>query len=231
MADRPYTLLSCGMSIDGYLDSAGDERLILSNDADLDRVDEVRAGCDAILVGATTVRNDNPRLLVRCPERRLDRIARGLKPSPVKVTVTCGARLDPASRFFTTGESEKLVYCPTSSFATARSRLGANATVVDGGPRVSMRAIATDLAARGIERLMVEGGGSVHTQFLAEDVADELQLVVAPFFVGDSRARRFVDDGPFPFRPGRPARLADVQRIGEVVLLRYALSERFEESA
>src|SRR3954452_18855070 len=56
------------MSIDGYLDSAGDERLILSNDADLDRVDEVRAGCDAILVGATTVRNDNPRLLVRCPE-------------------------------------------------------------------------------------------------------------------------------------------------------------------
>ena len=231
MADRPYTLLSCGMSIDGYLDSAGDERLILSNDADLDRVDEVRAGCDAILVGATTVRNDNPRLLVRCPDRRLDRIARGLKPSPVKVTVTCGADLDPTSRFFTTGESEKLVYCPTSSVATARSRLGAIATVVDGGPRVSMRSLAGDLADRGVERLMVEGGGSVHTQFLAEDAADELQLVVAPFFVGDSRARRFVDDGPFPFRPGHPARLADVQRIGEVVLLRYALSERFEEIA
>jgi 5-amino-6-(5-phosphoribosylamino)uracil reductase len=217
------------MSLDGYLDSAGDERLILSNDADLDRVDEVRAGCDAILVGATTVRNDNPRLLVRCPERRLDRIARGLKPSPVKVTVTCGGRLDPASRFFTTGESEKLVYCPSASFAAARSRLGATATVVDGGPRVSMAAVATDLAARGVRRLMVEGGGSIHTQFLAEDAADELQLVVAPFFVGDSRARRFVDDGPFPFRPDHPARLADVHRIGEVVLLRYALSERFEE--
>ncbi len=38
---------------------------MLSNDADLDRVDEVRAGCDAILVGAATVRNDNPRLVVR----------------------------------------------------------------------------------------------------------------------------------------------------------------------
>lgn len=231
MADRPYTLLSCGMSLDGYLDSAGDERLILSNDADLDRVDEVRAGCDAILVGATTVRNDNPRLLVRCPERRLDRIARGLKPSPVKVTVTCGARLDPASRFFTTGESEKLVYCPSSSFTAARSRLGATATVVDGGPRVSMSAVAADLAARGVRRLMVEGGGSIHTQFLAEDAADELQLVVAPFFVGDARARRFVGDGPFPFGPDHPARLADVHRIGEVVLLRYALSERFGESA
>jgi 5-amino-6-(5-phosphoribosylamino)uracil reductase len=231
VADRPYTLLSCGMSIDGYLDSSGDERLMLSNDADLDRVDEVRAGCDAILVGATTVRNDNPRLLVRCPERRLHRVTRGLEPSPVKVTVTCGADLDPASRFFTTGEAEKLVYCPTPVLARARSRLGASATVVDGGPRVSMTAVATDLAARGVERLMVEGGGTIHTQFLAEDAADELQLVVAPFFVGDSRARRFVGDGPFPFRPGRPATLAEVRRIGEVVLLRYALSERFEESA
>ena len=231
MPDRPYTLLSCGMSIDGYLDNAGDDRLVLSNEADLDRVDEVRAGCDAILVGAATVRNDNPRLLVRCPERRLDRITRGLKPSPVKVTVTCGADLDPSSRFFVTGESEKLVYCPSSSVAVARSRLGASATVVDGGPRVSMRSLAVDLAARGVGRLMVEGGGSIHTQFLAEDAADELQLVVAPFFVGDPRARRFVDDGPFPFHPGRPATLAEVRRIGEVVLLRYALSARFEETA
>jgi len=231
VADRPYTLLSCGMSIDGYLDSAGDERLMLSNDADLDRVDEVRAGCDAILVGATTVRNDNPRLLVRCPDRRMERVARGLKPSPVKVTVTCGAVLDPHSRFFTTGDAEKLVYCASTSVGRARSRLSAVATVVDGGPRVSMRTVSDDLAARGVRRLMVEGGGTIHTQFLAEDVADELQLVVAPFFVGDSRARRFVDDGPFPFRAGHPARLADVQRIGEVVLLRYALSERFEESA
>jgi 5-amino-6-(5-phosphoribosylamino)uracil reductase len=227
--DRPYTLLSCSTSIDGYLDSAADERLILSNEDDLDRVDEVRAGCDAILVGATTVRNDNPRLLVRRPERREQRVACGLKPSPVKVTVTCRADLDPTARFFTTGESEKLVYCPSGSATRARSRLGAVATVVAGGDPVSMRALSEDLAARGVRRLMVEGGGTVHTQFLADDLADELQLVVAPFFVGDSRARRFVDDGAFPFRPGHPARLADVRRIGEVVLLRYALSARFQE--
>ncbi len=59
MGDRPYTLLSCGMSIDGYLDTASERRLVLSNSADLDRVDSVRAGCDAILVGAGTVRTDN----------------------------------------------------------------------------------------------------------------------------------------------------------------------------
>jgi len=227
--ERPYTLLSCGISIDGYLDSAGDERLILSNEADLDRVDQERAACDAILVGATTVRKDNPRLLVRCPERRLDRVARGMKPSPLKVTITCRGDLDPAGRFFTTGDSEKLVYSPSGHAAAARSRLGAVATVIDGGDRVSMRGIGEDLHARGVRRLMVEGGGTIHTQFLAEDVADELQLVVAPFFVGDSAARRFVDDGPFPARPGSPATLADVRRIGEVVLLRYRLSDRFGE--
>ncbi|MFT3872701.1 MAG: dihydrofolate reductase family protein [Nocardioides sp.] len=68
----------------------------------------------------------------------------------------------------------------------------------------------------------------MHTPFLTGDLADELQLVVAPFFVGDSRARRFVDDGRFPFDGERRATLADVRRIGDVVLLRYALSARFE---
>ena len=61
------------MSIDGYIGSPV-SRLLLSNDADFDRVDAVRASCDAILVGATTVRLDNPRLLVRSPgpPRRAD---------------------------------------------------------------------------------------------------------------------------------------------------------------
>ena len=111
MPDRPYTLLSCGMSIDGYLGSATPRRLELSNDADFDRVDAVRASCDAILVGAATVRNDNPRLLVRSQARRDERTARGLPPSPIKVTVTERVELDARADFFTTGETEKLVYC------------------------------------------------------------------------------------------------------------------------
>ena len=81
--------------------------------------------------------------------------------------------------------------------ADACARLGPVATVVDGGRRVRMRRLSEDLADRGVERLMVEGGGIVHTQFLADDLVDELQLVVAPFFVGDSGAPRFVADGQF----------------------------------
>ena len=216
------------MSIDGYLDGATDKRLLLSNDADLDRVDAVRAACDAILVGAATVRNDNPRLLVRAQARRDERVARGLRPSPIKVTVTGRAQLDACANFFTTGDTEKLVYCASATVDEARDRLGLVATVVDGGQPVDLRRMSEDLYARGVRRLMVEGGGMVHTQFLTADLADELHLVIAPFFVGDSAARRFVSDGRFPWNPGRRATLAEVRRIDDVVLLRYALSARFQ---
>jgi len=217
------------MSIDGYLGSASPRRLELSNRADFDRVDAVRASCDAILVGAATVRSDNPRLLVRSRTRREARAARGLPPSPIKVTVTKRVELDPGADFFTAGDSDKLVYCTSPRVADARSRLGAVATVVDGGHQVEMRRLSEDLGARGVQRLMVEGGGNVHTQFLtADNLVDELQLVVAPFFVGDSRATRFVSDGRFPWNAGRRATLAGVRQIGDVVLLRYALSPRFE---
>jgi 5-amino-6-(5-phosphoribosylamino)uracil reductase len=89
--------------------------------------------------------------------------------------------------------------------------------------------ISEDLRARGVTRLMIEGGGKVLTQFLTAGLADELHLVVAPFFVGDSRAQRFVGDGSFPWNPDRRAELAEVRRLGNVVLLRYALSDRFEK--
>jgi 5-amino-6-(5-phosphoribosylamino)uracil reductase len=229
MADRPYTLLSCGMSIDGYLDSATVSRLPLSNEADFDRVDAVRASCDAIMVGAATIRNDNPRLLVRSATRRADRVARGLRPSPIKVTVTGCARLDAAADFFTAGEAEKLIYCASQVLRQARYRFGSVATVLDGGEPVDMARVSADLADRGVRRLMVEGGGSLHTQFLTADLVDELHLVIAPLFVGDSRASRFVGDGRFPWNSQRRATLAEVRQIGDVVLLRYALSSRFGE--
>lgn len=228
MADRPYTVLSCGMSIDGYLTSGTEQRLLLSNAADFDRVDAVRAASDAILVGAATVRNDNPRLLVRSAARRQSRLSRSLPPSPVKVTVTGRGELDPCANFFATGDTEKLVYCPSAAVDGARERLGTMATVVDVGPEVTMGRLAEDLGVRGIGRLMVEGGGTVHTQFLTADLVDELQLVVAPFFVGDARARRFVGDGRFPWNPSRRATLAQARQIDDVVLLRYALSPRFQ---
>jgi 5-amino-6-(5-phosphoribosylamino)uracil reductase len=218
------------MSIDGYIDGATESRLLLSNAEDFDRVDEVRAGVDAILVGATTVRNDNPRLLVRDPHRRRARLDRGLPEHPIKVTVTQRGRLETSHRFFSDDGSDKLVYACSRVAGELAHRLGRVSEIVDAGDPVEMADLATDLHTRGVRRLMVEGGGAVHTQFLAEDLVDELQLVIAPFFVGEPGARRFVGEGRFPWNPGRRARLAETQQLGDVVLLRYALSERFAEA-
>ncbi|MBM0279207.1 RibD family protein [Micromonospora tarensis] len=228
---RPYVLLSCATSIDGYIDDASEQRLLLSNEDDLDRVDAVRASCDAILVGAGTVRRDDPRLLVRAPSRRAARVAAGRPASPTKVTVTGRGDLDPTARFFTAGDPARLVYCATGALEKTRERIGRLAIVVDAGEPVDPGWLLADLAGRGVRRLMVEGGGTVHAQFLAAGLADELHLVIAPFFVGDGRAPRFVGEGSFPWHPGRRAHLAEARQIGDVVLLRYALSSRFPDVA
>jgi 5-amino-6-(5-phosphoribosylamino)uracil reductase len=230
MSDRPYTVLNCCMSLDGYLDDSSEQRLILSNDADLDRVDALRADCDAILVGAATVRNDNPRLLVRNATRVARRRASGRSGNPTKVTVTALAKLDPEAAFFTAGDTDKLVYCTTETVTEARQALSGVATVVDLGHPLEMRRIVEDLHDRGVRRLLVEGGATVLSQFLAEGLADELQVAVAPFFVGDSAARRFVDDRPYPWTADRRARLVETRALDDVVLLRYALSDRFEDA-
>jgi len=226
MADRPYVVVSCAVSLDGYIDDASERRLILSNGADLDRVDAERARSDAILVGAETIRHDNPRLCVRSRMRRDARRARGETASPVKVTLTAHGKLDPGADFFAAGDSEKIVYCSSDTVPAARGLLGGVATVIDGGRPVDVRWICQDLADRGVRRLLVEGGATVHTQFLAARLVDELHLVIAPFFVGDSRARRFVDDAVFPWTQDRRAALVETRSMDDVVLLRYALSSR-----
>ena len=231
---RPYVLLSCATSLDGCIDDNTDQRLVLSNDEDFDRVDAVRATCDAILVGANTIRRDNPRLLVRSAARAQERLAAGRPASPVKVTLTTGTGtgtgtgtdLDPAAKFFATGDVEKIVYTTDDNAAAADDRLGKVATVVPAGNPLDPAAMLVDLHSRGVRRLMVEGGTSTHTLFLTHALADELHLVIAPFLIGDPAAPHFTGPGTFPQTPAAPLRLLENRSIGDCVLLRYALTDR-----
>ncbi|MDW4910060.1 dihydrofolate reductase family protein [Streptomyces sp. ADMS] len=216
----PYVLLSAAVSLDGHLDDTGPERLLLSSPADFDRVDEVRASSDAILIGAGTIRADNPRLLVNSPERRAARLAAGKPEYPLKVTVSGSGELDPAANFWHTG-GEKAVYTTDKGAEQARrANLGADVDVVALGPGpLDWRALLEHLnGVRGVRRLMVEGGGTVHTQLLQQGLADELQLVLAPLFVGAPDAPRLF--GPGVYQGGR-LRLVETRRIEDVVLMRY----------
>lgn len=216
----PYVLLSCAMSVDGYIDDTSSDRLLLSNAEDFDRVDAVRAASDAILIGASTLRRDNPRLLVNSEQRRAGRVARGLPEYPLKVTVTASGDLDPNLKFWHHG-GEKAVYCPDSAVAKVTESLRGLATVVGTGDTLDLTRMLADLGQRGISQLMVEGGSTIHTQFLTAGLADEIHLVIAPFFVGELDAPRFVGPGTFANDLHHRMTLAEVRAIGDVALLRY----------
>ncbi|MCX4423112.1 dihydrofolate reductase family protein [Streptomyces mirabilis] len=216
---HPYVLLSAAVSLDGFLDDTGPDRLLLSGPADFDRVDEVRASSDAILIGAGTIRADNPRLLVNSAERRAARVAAGRPEYPLKVTVSGSGDLDPDAQFWHTG-GEKVVYTTDKGAERATDALrGLDVDVVPTGAALDWRVVLEHLHdARGVRRLMVEGGGRVHTQLMTQGLADELQLAVAPLFVGEPDAPRLFGPGGYP--PGR-MRLVETRPVGDVVLVRY----------
>jgi 5-amino-6-(5-phosphoribosylamino)uracil reductase len=270
-AHRPYVVLSCAVSIDGYLDDISDTRLLLSSDEDFDRVDGLRASCDAILVGATTVRRDDPRLLIRSAERRAERRARGLPAHPLRVTLTGSGNLDPNARLFVPPSSDDdgqdddgrhddeaaalgghtLVYTSGAGAGATRSRLrtAPRVEIVELGDvelgiadvgtlevrdiaravdTAELCAVLADLAARGVRRLLVEGGARLLSRLLGEGIADELQLVVAPLIVGvpPERERRVAPR--ITIVNGLPSgaerlRLVETRTVGDCVLLRYLL--------
>jgi 5-amino-6-(5-phosphoribosylamino)uracil reductase len=221
---RPYTIVSCAVSLDGCLDDASPQRLILSGPEDLDEVDELRSAADAILVGAGTIRADDPRLLVRDDSRSAVREAEGRPPHPLRVTVTATGDLDPAARFFA-GPGTPLVYAATAAVAAARRNLADSAVVIDAGAELSLAAVLHDLyAERMVLTLLAEPGAVLARELLAQDLVDEIRLAVAPFFVGDENAPRFALPARYPHAQANPMTLVGVRRLGGLAVLRYRLN-------
>ena len=224
MPDRPHTLLSCAVSIDGYLDDGSPDRLILSGPDDLDEVDALRAAADAILVGAGTIRADNPRLLVRDPARITAREAAGKPPHPLRVTVTGAGDLDPAARFFT-GPGPALVYCGSAAVAAAARRFAGRAVVIDAGAELSLAAVLQDLyLERSVATVLIEGGARILRDALAGGLADELRLAIAPFFVADPSAPRFALPAHYPNTAANPMTLTSLRQLGPVAVHHYRLT-------
>jgi 5-amino-6-(5-phosphoribosylamino)uracil reductase len=218
--------VSCAVSVDGYLDDASRARLILSGPEDLDEVDALRAAADAILVGAGTIRADNPRLLIRDPSRVTRRMAENRQPHPLRVTLTATGELDQTARIFA-GQGTPLVYAAARAAAAARANLGDRAVVIDAGAELSLGAVLEDLyTERSVRTLLVEGGARLLRDLFAADLADELRLAIAPFFVGDERAPRFVLPGSYPHTSANPMTLTAARRLGDIVVLEYRLTKQ-----
>ncbi|MDN5932992.1 MAG: dihydrofolate reductase family protein, partial [Pseudonocardia sp.] len=136
------------------------------------------------------------------------RVARGLPETPLRVVLSSGGALDPAARILS-GD-------PTLVLTTGVPPAGIPAEAVPDLP-----AALELLHARGVSRLLVEGGATVHTLFLAADLVDELHVAVAPILIGDGPP--FVHPARFP--SGR-WRLASTGAVGDVAVLRYRRGPR-----
>ena len=217
---RPHVLLSVAVSVDGHIDDRSGNRFPLSNADDFDHVDRIRAESGAILVGAGTLRADNPRLLVNSPERRAARVTDGRSEHPLKVTVSRSGDLAPEWKFWHHG-GDKVVYSTDSGAERASAALGGLADVVALGSEVDFGALLDDLGGRGVDRLMVEGGEAVHTAFLSAGLADEIRVAVAPMLIGQAGAPRFLGPAEFPGGPAHRFHLEEVLKLGDVAVLRY----------
>lgn len=217
---RPYVLLSVATSLDGFIDDASSDRLLLSNAEDFDRVDEVRASVDAILLGAGAIRADNPRVVVQSEPRRAARLAAGKPEHPHKVTITGTGHLDPGLRWFSTG-GERLVYTTDHGAARLVPSVGRTASVVSLGPTIDLADLLDDLGQRGVGRVMVEGGEQLNTGLLAAGLVDEVHVAIAPLLVGEGP--RFVSSRRFPWATDTRWKLAGTETLGDVVVLQYLL--------
>jgi len=228
---RPRVLVHLAQSVDGRIATTSGASRYLSGEADLEHAHRLRALFDGILVGAGTVASDDPRLTCR----------RVPGPSPTRIVLDPRGRLDLAAhRVFQDGAAPTLLVRGTTDGGAA---VGSRATSAPGaapgvrvlsspvGPsgQLDLRRLLDVLAAHGLGRIFVEGGGVTVSRFLQAGLVDRLQLTVAPVVLGSGRPAvklPTIEGLGEALRP--PCR---IYRLGEDVLFDFDLSSSSDRGA
>ncbi|MFI3264860.1 MAG: dihydrofolate reductase family protein [Rikenellaceae bacterium] len=211
-------ILSVATSKDGYIDDNSNNRLVLSTPEDWAEVYSLRAQADAIVIGAETLRRDNPRLSLKSDLLRGERVARGLTPEPHKVIISRRGVIDPALRLFGSEFKNIIVFSEV-----ARPELSEVAEVIV-GESISAAFVRCELESRGLHSIFVEGGAQILNMFLREGCADLLRLAVNPLLeVGDATAPRFV------LPESRSQISPECSDLGGMQVALYSLRERNRE--
>ena len=220
---RPFVVLKLAASLDGRIATARGESRWISGEASREAAHRLRAGVDAVLVGASTARADDPELTARRGGR--------VRHRPVRVLADTRLRVPLSSKLFRGTGGPTWVLCAPSAPAARRRELERRGAVPIPTPlrrgRLDLRAALRELARRGLTELLVEGGGEIAASLIREDLVDELHWFAAPRLLGaDARAAV----GPLGLRLLRDAptlRIVALRRLGADVHLR-ALPERPE---
>ena len=175
---RPLVTLKIAQSLDGKTATATGESKWITGDAARAYGHLLRARHDAILIGISTALADDPELTCRLP---------GLEDrSPLRVVLDTRQKLNDWSKLAqSAGATPTLVYT-TADGGGALMACGVEVAKVarDARGRPDVAAVLTDLAKRGVTRLLVEGGSIVHSSFLDRDLADRLEVFRSPMVLG-----------------------------------------------
>jgi 2,5-diamino-6-(ribosylamino)-4(3H)-pyrimidinone 5'-phosphate reductase len=228
--ERPHVHVNVAMSLDGKIDTAARTGAPISPAADKARVDRLRAGADAVLVGGRTLLDEDPKLAVKSLALREERKALGLPENPAKVGIVSVADLKPDGDFMTAGPARRLIFTTgrTDPGQVARLReAGVEVFVLD-GEQPELTSVLESLHGLGIRRLLVEGGGTILAEFFRLGLVDEVSVYVAARIFGGASAPTPADGPGFPFEQATRLQLVSAEKFdGEGgVLLQYSIPHK-----
>ncbi len=213
-ADGLLIFAHLAQSLDGRIATASGASRWISGEADLAHTHRLRALAHAVLVGAGTVRADDPRLTVR--------LVPG--PNPARIVVDPERRLETGRTVFHDGEAPTWLICAEDR-AEAPPPGRAELIPVRRGPDgIDLLALLRTLRARGITHLFIEGGGATVGRFLAAGLIDRLHVAVAPLLIGSGVPALRLPEIATP-EDGLRFEVA-LHRLGEDVLFDCAISRR-----
>ncbi|WP_276301625.1 2,5-diamino-6-(ribosylamino)-4(3H)-pyrimidinone 5'-phosphate reductase [Halorussus lipolyticus] len=216
-------VVNTAMSADGKLSSRQREQIAISGPDDFDRVDGLRAGSDAVMVGIGTVLADDPHLTLDDPERQSARRDRGESAHPIRVVADSKARTPTDARILDDSATTYLLVSESAPTERIEELTGTGARLITAGDeRVELDAALSALDSEGIDQLMVEGGGELIFSLFEDELVDELRVFVGSKVIGGRDAPTLADGEGFVAEFPELA-LDDVERIDDGVLLRYAV--------
>jgi 2,5-diamino-6-(ribosylamino)-4(3H)-pyrimidinone 5'-phosphate reductase len=220
---RPFVFVNLAMSADGKLSTIERRQVRISGTEDFTRVDEIKAGSDAIMVGIGTVLADDPSLTVKSPLLKEERKKQGRDENPIRIVVDSGARTPPDADILRKGPGRRIVAVSRRALPEKVRALEAAAEVwVVGEETVDLTALLDRLHAIGVGRLMVEGGGTLIASLFREGLVDEYYTYIGSMIIGGGAAPTPAD-GPGWIHEMDFARLEliGMQQMDDGVLLRW----------
>jgi len=224
---RPYVVVNVAMSADGKLSTRERRQVKISGSQDFNRVDRLKAGSDAVMVGIGTVLADDPSLTVKGEECRQHRIDRGADENPVRIVVDSRARIPLKASILHKGSGRRIVAVSEKADKKKIAELRELATVIVAGKKeVDLASLMDELGEMGIQRLMVEGGGQLIAGLIRAGLVDEIYTFIGNIIIGGSTAPTLADGEGFIREEEFPRlTLIETRRIESGILVHWKVEQ------